>query len=90
MSKKLDKLNEKRGNALFRHGFKKRQEMDMKVVDKHFGNLCHFAKEIDEKIGHSISVLTPSGIIHYERKLIDMTFSFQRIKGRKAKGKKKK
>lgn len=89
MSIKQDKSKVKSLNKLFRNSFKARQALNAKIVDKHFENLCQFAKEADEKIGGSVSVITPFGVIHYERRLVDMQFSFQRVGARKNKNKRK-
>lgn len=71
-------------NKLFRDAFKHRHKMDMAVVDKHFDNLCKAAEDISSSVGYPmVSVLTPSGVIHFEKRPVDFTFSFEKIKGKK-------
>ena len=74
-------------NKLFRDAFKARWKLDSAVVDKHFDNLCKFAEDVQGKIGQNISVITPSGVLHFENRPIDFTFTFERVKGKKGKKK---
>ncbi len=86
MKKKQDKVDQKRGNKLFREGFKMRYMEDMKVVDKHFQALCEFGNDVSVKIGHPVSVLTPVGTVSFtphENPMIGtFTLAYKRVKGK--------